>query len=254
MKLAVTGGVSGIGKATIDHLLDNGHELVIYDLHKPDFIDTNPKCSYIALNLMDEASIDNALAQTSGTYDGLCHIAGVPPRDDNTQACLMINAIGAFRFIEGFLPKLTQGAAVVSVASRAGIGWETNTEMLDSLMSCTADDLAQWAQDHEVNATLAYRISKQALIYWSVSQVAKRIGQNRFITISPAAVDTGILSDFVKAFGPQVEANLARVGRPGKPEEVAATIGFMVSEQASWLNGIDILVDGGMGALNLKLG
>ncbi len=249
MKLAVTGGVSGIGKATITHLLAQGHEVTIYDLHKPDF-----DCEFIPLNLMDAASIDEALTATSGEYDGLCHIAGVPPRDDNTVPCLMINAIGAFRFISGFLPKLQKGSAVVSVASRAGMGWEGNTDMLDSLIACTPDNLAQWAESHDVNATLAYRLSKQAVIYWSVSQVANHIGQNRFITISPAAVDTGILDDFVKAFGPQVEANLARVGRPGKPEEVAETIGFAVSSGASWLNGIDIVVDGGMGALNLKLG
>ena len=249
MKLAVTGGVSGIGKATIAHLLAQGHEVTIYDLHKPDF-----DCEFIPLNLMETESIDAALAATTGQYDGLCHIAGIPPRDDNTVPCLMINAIGAFRFIEGFMPKLHKGSAVVSVASRAGMGWEGNTQMLDSLIACAPDALPQWAQDHDVGATLAYRLSKQAVIYWSVLQVSNYIGQNRFITISPAAVDTGILDDFVKAFGPQVEANLARVGRPGKPEEVAETIGFAVSNSASWLNGIDIVVDGGMGALNLKLG
>lgn len=248
MKLAVTGGVSGIGKATIQHLLDQGHDVTIYDLHQPDF-----DCDYIPLNLMSSESIDAALAATTGTFDGLCHIAGVPPRDDNTVACLMINAIGAFQFIDGFLPHLANGAAVVSVASRAGMGWEGNKEMLDSLIACEAESLGAWAETHQVDATLAYRLSKQALIYWSVLQVSKHIGQNRFITISPAAVDTGILGDFVKAFGPQVEANLARVGRPGKPEEVAATIGFMISQDASWLNGIDIVVDGGMGALNLTL-
>ena len=69
MKLAVTGGVSGIGKATITHLLAQGHEVTIYDLHKPDF-----DCEFIPLNLMDAASIDEALASTSGEYDGLCHI------------------------------------------------------------------------------------------------------------------------------------------------------------------------------------
>ena len=249
MKLAVTGGVSGIGKATITHLLAQGHEVTIYDLHKPDF-----DCEFIPLNLMETESIDAALAATTGQYDGLCHIAGIPPRDDNTVPCLMINAIGAFRFIQGFMPKLHKGSAVVSVASRAGMGWEGNTQMLDSLIACAPDALPQWAQDHDVGATLAYRLSKQAVIYWSVLQVSNYIGQNRFITISPAAVDTGILDDFVKAFGPQVEANLARVGRPGKPEEVAETIGFAVSNSASWLNGIDIVVDGGMGALNLKLG
>ncbi len=248
MKLAVTGGVSGIGKATIDYLLAQGHEVTIYDLNKPDF-----DCDYIPLNLMDEASIDAAIAQTSGSYDGLCHIAGVPPRDDNTLPCLMINAVGAFRFIDGFMPHLKKGGAVVSVASKAGAGWENNTAMLDSLIATKPDELEAWAASNEVNATFAYRLSKQAVIYWHILQVSKHIGNHRFNTVSPAAVDTGILDDFVKAFGPQVQANLARVGRPGKPEEVASTISFLVSDQASWLNGIDIIIDGGMGALNANL-
>ena len=47
--------------------------------------------------------------------------------------------------------------------------------------------------------------------------------------------------------------NLARVGRPGKPEEIATVICFLISEEARWINGIDIVIDGGMGALQLSL-
>ena len=247
MRLAVTGGISGIGKATVMHLLAQGHEVTVFDIKEPDY-----DVDYIPLNLMDEGSIFAALEQATGIYDGLCHIAGVPPRDDNTFMCLNINAIAAFSFIEGFLPKLKKGAAVVSVASKAGAGWEMNTAQLDSLIDCAKDELESWAQTHEVGATLAYKLSKQAMIYWSVKQVSQYIGQTRFVTVSPAAVDTGILTDFKNAFGPQVEVNLARVGRPGKAEEVASTMAFLISEDASWLNGIDIVIDGGMGALNFN--
>ena len=104
-----------------------------------------------------------------------------------------------------------------------------------------------------MNATLAYKISKQAMIYWTQKQVSTYIGQHRFVTVSPAAVSTGILDDFIKAFGPQVAANLARVGRPGTPEEVADVLTFLMSDKATWLNGIDIIIDGGMGALNLNI-
>ncbi|NCF49556.1 MAG: SDR family oxidoreductase, partial [Bacteroidetes bacterium] len=76
----------------------------------------------------------------------------------------------------------------------------------------------------------------------------------RFVTVSPSAVRTGILDDFLKAFGPTVAANLQRVGRAGTPEEIAAAISFLVSPKASWINGIDIIIDGGMGALNLSNG
>ena len=101
---------------------------------------------------------------------------------------------------------------------------------------------------------LAYRLSKQAVIYWHQSQVAAHIGRLRFVTVSPAAVSTGILDDFLKAFGPAVAKNLDRVGRAGTPEEVSAVIAFLLSPDASWVNGIDIIIDGGMGALNLPVG
>ena len=75
------------------------------------------------------------------------------------------------------------------------------------------------------------------------------IGKHRFVTVSPSAISTGILDDFVKAFGPMVAANLARVGRSGTPEEVAEMINFALSPAASWINGVDLVTDGGMGAM-----
>ena len=46
-----------------------------------------------------------------------------------------------------------------------------------------------------------------------------------------------------------VAANLARVGRSGTPEEVAEMINFALSPAASWINGVDLVTDGGMGAM-----
>ena len=87
------------------------------------------------------------------------------------------------------------------------------------------------------------------MIYWHQRAVTPFIGKYRFVTVSPSAVSTGILDDFVKAFGPMVAANLARVGRSGTPEEVAEMINFALSPSASWINGVDLVTDGGMGAM-----
>jgi NAD(P)-dependent dehydrogenase (short-subunit alcohol dehydrogenase family) len=57
------------------------------------------------------------------------------------------------------------------------------------------------------------------------------------------------MDDFLKAFGPIVAANLARVGRSGTPEEVAELIAFCISQAARWMNGVDVITDGGMGAM-----
>ena len=249
MKYALIGASSGIGAHTAERLLSAGHDLTIFDIKNPEIDSTR----FIALDLNDETSIADALSAVDTHFDGLCHISGIPPREGNEIACLTINAVGAFAFLDGMMAHLNQGAAVVAVASRAGMGWQDNVAQLDALLYCPIADLADWCSSQEMNATLAYKVSKQAMIYWMQKQVSTFIGKNRFVTVSPAAVSTGILDDFIKAFGPQVAANLARVGRPGTPEEVADVLTFLLSDKSTWLNGIDIVMDGGMGALNLKI-
>ncbi|MEK9962498.1 MAG: SDR family oxidoreductase, partial [Rhodobiaceae bacterium] len=120
---------------------------------------------------------------------------------------------------------------------------------LKDLLAQTPASLAEWCAANEVDATKAYILSKQAVIYWHQRAVTPYIGKHRFVTVSPSAVSTDILDDFVKAFGPMVAANLARVGRSGTPQEVAELIAFCISPAASWMNGVDVITDGGMGAM-----
>ena len=244
MRLALTGGATGIGAATVARLRADGHEIVIFDIQKSDGDER-----WIKLDLMDTDSISAALAAADGRFDGLVSIAGIPPRDGNEVACLTINTLATCAFIDVFMPKLNDGAAVVTVASKAGGAWQSNLDQLEDLLAQTPAGLADWCAANEVDATKAYILSKQAVIYWHQRAVTAHIGKHRFVTVSPSAVSTGILDDFVKAFGPMVAANLARVGRSGTPEEVAELINFSLSPAASWINGVDLVTDGGMGAM-----
>ena len=63
---------------------------------------------------------------------------------------------------------------------------------------------------------------------------------------------TGILDDFLAAFGEQASRNIARVGRPASAEDVAKVILFLAGSGSQWLRGVDIPIDGGMGALNVS--
>jgi len=246
MRLAIIGGASGIGAKTISLLQSLDHELVVFDLHEP-----TADVTYIPLDLMNGEGIETAIAKAEGTFDGLAFIAGIPPRDDNAAACLTVNTISTVQFISGFMNKLNDGAAIVTVASRAGLGWQDNMAMLNDILSRGQDEMQAFCDAGNIDAATAYRLSKQAVIYWHQMQVPDHIGKHRFVTVSPAAVSTGILDDFINAFGPGVAKNLERVGRAGKPEEVASVIAFLLSQEANWINGIDIVIDGGMGAFAL---
>ena len=99
MRLALTGGATGIGAATVARLRADGHEIVVFDIQQPQGDER-----WIQLDLMDQGSMDAALQAADGHFDGLVSIAGIPPRDDNAVPCLTINTLAISAFIEGFTP------------------------------------------------------------------------------------------------------------------------------------------------------
>ena len=157
MRLAITGGASGIGAKTISLLQSAGHELVVFDRHEP-----TADVTYVPLDLMNGDDIETAVAKADGTFDGLAFIAGIPPRDDNAAACLTVNAISTVRFISGFMDKLNDGAAVVTVASRAGLGWQDNTAMLNDILSRGQDEMQAFCDAGKIDAAIQ-RIAPQDL-------------------------------------------------------------------------------------------
>ena len=250
MRIALTGGATGIGAETVRQLAQAGHTITLFDIAEPE----SDAGEWIKLDLADPSSISAAIEAAEGPFDGLCNIAGIPPRGDNAAQCLAINTHGTIAFTRQFIARATPPPqAVITLASKAGFGWQDNLAQLNDVLACPADSLAAWVTAQDMPAPRAYQLSKQAIIYWSQLQAAKHLGQTRFVSVSPSAVSTGILDAFLDAFGEQTRINLERVGRPGKPEEIAALVCFLLSEGAGWINGVDLIADGGMGAAQLAL-
>ena len=110
-------------------------------------------------------------------------------------------------------------------------------------------DIDAFIQSHEIDDTRAYNLSKEAVIVETIATTEAFLAQGiRVNCVSPAAVSTGILDDFTKAFGPKVAKNIARAGRPGHPSEIADVILYLASAQSAWIKGQDITIDGGMSA------
>lgn len=247
MHVALTGGATGIGAALSKKLQSEGHHVTSFDISEPQaHVD-----QWIHTDLSDPTSIDAAISQAKGPYDVLINNAGLPPREGWTELVLNVNFIGFRHFLEGMLSKLSPQAAIVNTASRAGAMWRENIDDVKALMALnTPEEIGEFVAARELNHVRAYNLSKEAVIAYSMAQTEDMIAKNmRMNSVSPAAVSTGILEDFKQAFGEKVAKNIARVGRPGSPEEVADIIAFMASPQSAWLKGIDINVDGGMSAI-----
>ena len=245
MRIALTGGSSGIGAAVLKKLTATGGDVTCFDIAEPE-----GATRWVQTDLSSPASIAQALDQVDGPFDVLINNAGLPPRDGLAEKVLLVNWFGLRQFLDGMLNKMSEGAAIVNVASRAGAMWRDNLEEVKALQALSQEELPQFLASRSIDATRAYNLSKEAVIVMTCARTQEMIARGfRMNSVSPAAVSTGILDDFVKAFGPKVAANIARAGRAGTAEEVADVICFLASKESYWIKGQDIAIDGGMGAM-----
>ena len=246
LRYLACGGASGIGKYTCEQLLNAGHEVVLLDVIAPDFAVTQ----FIPIDLSDATQTDAALTQLEGEFDGLLNISGVPPREGLTHKIIAINWVGLHYVTQKVLPHIKDHGVIVNLASKAGQFWQDNMAQVKSLLEIQHwDQVADWCEAQELQHVRAYNLSKEVLIVWTKLLAAQLLERHiRVISVSPAAVQTGILDDFAKAFGDKMTANLKTVGRAGKIEEIARVMLFAADPENSWVNGVDIQVDGGMGA------
>lgn len=246
LRIAITGCASGIGAEAARILQERGAHITGFDVVEPN----RSVDAFVRVDLADRASIDRAVVQAHGPFDALCNIAGLPCRPGLREKVLAVNIQGLRRFTRAMLPKLAPDASIVNMASRAGQRWRENIEQVKAILRLDDDtDIAAFCAAHAIDDVRAYDLSKEALIVWSISQTEALLPRGiRMNTISPGAIDTAIMPDFIAAFGERATRQIARAGRPGSATEVAEVVAFLASPQSHWIKGADVIVDGGKSA------
>ncbi len=248
MRLALTGAAMGIGAEVARKAKEQVHEVIAFDITQPSVaVD-----QFVQVDLSDPTAIADAVNTTRGTFDALINNAGLPPREGLGRKVLEVNYFGLRDITQAMVPRLNAGGAIVHTASRAGAFWRDNLAQVKALRACSWGDIDAFILSHEIDDTRAYNLSKEAVIVETIATTEAFLAQGlRVNCVSPAAVSTGILDDFTKAFGPKVAKNIARAGRPGHPSEIADVILYLASSQSAWIKGQDITIDGGMSAMGM---
>jgi len=246
MHVAITGASKGIGLEVANKLKSQGYTLTAFDIIEPKFeVD-----KFIKLDFSDPKAIQNTLFSINDKYDALINNAGIPPKEGQEEKILMVNFIGLKLFYEGMLKNLKKDASIVNTSSRAGSMWNENLDQIRRLIKLKVKDLKQFINDQNINPVRAYNLSKEALIVLTISQTKELLSKNlRMNSVCPAAVSTDIHQDFMNAFGNKVEENIAKVGRPASPKEIADLIIYLISPQSFWIKGQNITIDGGMSSI-----
>lgn len=248
-RVVVTGAATGVGAALLDLLAEIGApEVTVIDVKEC----TGPHAKFIEANLADEAAVDAAIAQIGGTVDVLFNNAGVaatqPPR-----VVLAVNYLALRRLSEGLLDRIPAGGAIVNTASIAGGRWPEHLAQINELLDLTDWDAAlDWVDANlEAVGGDSYSFSKEVVRVWGMrSSRATGARGVRTNSVCPAPIDTPLLVDFKATMGEHIIEWTAKeaTGALMTPREVAMPLAFLGSEAASYVNGHDLVADGGFNA------
>lgn len=240
----MTGGGSGIGRATARRLASEGARVVVADRNldgaeqtAKTIRDAGGDAAAIRCDVSSEADVKAVVAATVerlGKLDVLANVAGVGGFHRTTETTLddwnrmiAVNLTGTFLMAREVIPHLlkTKGA-IVATASIAGV------------------------KSHPYSA--AYCASKGGVVMMVKALAVEYARKNvRINCVAPGGVETPLLASFqLPAGGSQQQ--LMRIApimdRMATPEEVAAAIAFLGSDEASYVNGSVLVVDGAMSA------
>lgn len=242
--IVVTGASSGIGAETARLLTQQGAQVIAVDVNAP----KNPVGQFIQADLSDPAAIERLVQQLPQGIHGLANIAGVPPTRPVVQV-LKVNLLGLKRLTQLLIPKLADGAAIVNLASLAGIGWPQAVPAIRASEQLDFADVETFCQQHGIDDGRSYFFTKEALIAWTLqNRWTWRERGIRMNAVSPGPVDTPILGDFIETLGARAEEDMRVMDRPGRPTDIAPVVAFLLSDAAGWIRGANIPTDGGMHA------
>lgn len=245
---AVTGSASGIGAAVCAALSAAGHRIIGIDRTGADI------SADLSSHEGRQAAIAGVLERSGGVLDGLVCCAGVGVTAPSSGLMLAVNYFGVRELLDGLLGALAKGSQPAAVVIGSVASTMANAEQQPMVEAMLAGDESRalelangLGQPH-----VAYACSKYA-VTCDVRQRAAAWGKQgvRLNAVAPGAVETPLhqaaLDD--ARFGQAVRQFVAPLGRAGHPEEIAALIAFLQSEQASFMHGSVIFVDGGMDAM-----
>ena len=239
----VTGGNSGIGLATAKRFQEEGAKVAISGRSRKTLDEAVKTIGNGVLavqadvsNLADVDKLYAEVSQKLGKIDvlfvnaGVAKFASLAETSESTyDEQFDINIKGAYFTIQKALPFLNDGASII-----------LNTSVADSKGTA---------------GTSAYSATKAALRSLARTAAAELAGRGiRVNTVAPGPIvtpifgRTGLPKEAVDEFAKEIIAQVP-MKRFGQPEEVAGAVAFLASQDASYITGVEINVDGGLGQI-----
>lgn len=237
----VSGGASGIGAAHVRVFAREGAKVVLGDVQRDlgeqvaaEVRQSGADALFVELDVTSEASWTAAVAAAVARYGklttlinnaGIFHPGGVEAETlEGWQQMIAVNQTGVWLGMRAGIPELVKGGggAVVNISSLYGlIGSPGN---------------------------IAYHATKAAVRLMTKSAALEYVQRGvRVNAILPGQIETPILGNLTPEQDAAIKAAIP-MGRIGRPEDVARTSLFLCSDDAAYITGVELPVDGGWSA------
>lgn len=241
--VAVTGAASGLGAALTARLRGEGWATLGIDRAGTD-VDAD-----LSTDTGRKQAIDAVLAGCAGKLDGLVVAAGVGPYADPADV-VAVNYFGSMRLVDGLRDAL-HGGHMPAALTVASIGGYFEGSIVPSLIDACLDDdeIAAIARGREGDGTQAYSSVKRAIIVGTRRRAADWGAAGvRLNVLVPGNMATPMLEGVyaTPGMGDQTRQMPVPLARDGSAEEVAAVAAFLLGEEASYVHGVALPVDGGV--------
>jgi NAD(P)-dependent dehydrogenase (short-subunit alcohol dehydrogenase family) len=247
-------GVGGMGLACARRL-GSGRQLLLGDFNTELLTTVADKLSNEGFNVAtqkldvaDPDSVRSLAAAVKGRCRAIVHTAGISPTMAKPDRIYAVDLLGTALVLDAFLPIATAGTAAVVIASMAATGVQLTPELERKLALAPASELiglvAGLPESQESNT--AYCLAKRAnQLRVEAAAVAWGKRGARVVSVSPGIIATPM--GRLELGNPMVTQlmNISPVGRAGTAEEIAAAVTWLVSDEAAFITGIDLRVDGG---------
>jgi NAD(P)-dependent dehydrogenase (short-subunit alcohol dehydrogenase family) len=246
--IVVTGAGRGMGRACVDSLRDLAEVVIAADLTAPEI----PGAVGAAVDVSDSRSIQLLAERVgdAGPFRALVHAAGISPTMGDARRIFDVNLVGTQRMLDAFEPLVGDGTAAVCFSSSAAyqLGPFVTPEQDLLLDDPLAPDFLERATAQFADPGYAYAMSKRGVIR-AAGRAAVSWGARggRVNSLAPGIIDTPMGRQELET-QPVMQEMLAAcpTGRAGSADEIANLVRFLVGDKASYISGIDVLIDGGM--------